>query len=176
MTELETLHPVLDAIPAAEVLAPDLPMSVLLQEAHDLHVALQDADTRARLAAVGLAPAQLAALPVGIAAARQAQSRWILARERTKPGAQLEREAAGAALRAELVAACRWNLRQQPRAQRVLDRIAARRDLAGLAQDLRDLAALLHHHRAHFELDQTLDASARAEAARSLAAQLAAGL
>lgn len=176
MTELETLRPLLESIPAAEVDEPNLPMAVALQEAHDLHIALLSDDIGDRLLAIGLEPTRLTALPVAVEATRQAQSQWVVVRDRSKPEAQREREAQGEALRAMLVAACRWNLRHESRAQGVLDTISAGEGVPDLIQDLRDLAVLIDQHRPDFMLDETFDAPARIQATRSLAAELSEGL
>jgi len=175
MNELQTLRPILDAIPLSELRRPDLPLSVALQEAHDLSAMLEADDAWSALVAVGLPLRAAADLPLAIAAARQAQSQWVVARDRTKPAAQREREEQGTALRRELSAACRWNLRADEQAQAVLDTIAQGDGLADLVQDLEDLATLIAHHQDHFDGDQTFDAPAQAEAARSLALDIAEG-
>jgi hypothetical protein len=100
----------------------------------------------------------------------------VVARDRNKPRAQAEREAAGLRLRTELLAACRWNLRTHAQARAVLDRVRAGRGTPDLVQDLSDLATLVDHHRPAFERDASFDAPTQAEAARSLATQITVGL
>lgn len=176
MSELDTLRPLLEAIAIEEIHEPNLPIVVALQEAHDLHTAIHKDDTWARLLAVGVAPAMLEGLPVAVTATRQAQSEWTVIRDRGKAQAQRDREAAGVALRADLMAACRWNLRGDAPAQAVLDAIAQGEGVADLVQDLLDLAMLIGRHEAAFDGDDTFDAAAQAEASRSTAAEISAGL
>lgn len=176
MSELEHLRPELDAIPADAVIEPNIPVPIVLQEAHDLHVALDIGDTWAQVIAVGLDPALISSLRAAIAAARQAQSQWTIVRDRSKPRAQREREVAGEVLRRELVAAIRWNLHRDQQAQGVLDRIAKGEGVPDLVQDLEDLAALITSHQADFVLDTTFDAPARAEIARTMASEISEGL
>lgn len=168
--------PTLESIPTADVREPDLPMAIALQEAQDLRAALDADDTWDAVLAVGLDPALVVALPSAIAAARQAQSQWVVLRDRSKSRAQLDREQRGIALRRELSAACRWNLRELAEAQAVLDAIAQGEGIADLVQDLLDLATLVERHPPHFALDDTFDALAQAEAARSVASEIAEGL
>lgn len=176
MTELETLLPVLNALPATDIVEPSTPMAVALQEAHDLHATIQAGDTWERLLQVGLAPSTIDALPRSVAATRQAQSQWVVMRDRGKPQAQRDREQAGVELRAELVAACRWSLRAEPGAKAVIDEIVQGEGVPDLVQDLLDLSALILQHEPAFGGDETFDAAAQAEAARSAAAELTAGL
>ncbi|MEM9463348.1 MAG: hypothetical protein AAGF11_54910 [Myxococcota bacterium] len=176
MTPLETLRPLLDAIAPTEIQEPDLPMAVALQEAHELHIALQSEERFDRILAVGLDPSLLTVLPTAISATRQAQSQWVVLRDRSKPQAQRDREAQGEALRSELLSACRWNLRDDTRAQGVLDAIVAGDGIPDLVQDLLDLATLITRHQDRFAADETFDALERAEAARSLATEISEGL
>lgn len=113
---------------------------------------------------------------LAVAASRQAQSQWVVIRDRGKPRAQHERERAGIVLRSEISAACRWNLRHDRAAQAVLDDIARGQGVADLIQDLLTLAALLDRHESAFDPDETFDAPAHAEAARSAAEEITAGL
>lgn len=176
MSELDTLRPMLDAIAIDDIREPDIPLVVALQEGNDLHTSIQKDDTWDRLLAVGVAPAALDGLPVAVAATRQAQSEWTVIRDRGKLQAQRDREAAGVALRTDLVAGCRWNLRADATAQAVLDEIVQGEGVPDLVQDLLDLATLMSRHVAAFDGDETLDAAAKAEEARSLAGEISAGL
>ena len=176
MPHLDALIPILLTIPAADVREPARPMAIALQEAHDLHAVLEQDDTSSSLLAVGFDPARITDLPIATDAAREAQSRWVVVRDRSKPEAQRERETDGIALRQELVAACRWNLRYDARAQSVLDAIVDGEGVADLVQDLLDLAMLITRHLPHFDADQSIDAPAQAESARSLASEIAEGL
>jgi hypothetical protein len=176
MSELDTLRPTLDAIAVDEIREPDLPIVVALQEGNDLHTSIQKDDAWNRLLAVGAAPASLEGLPVAVAATRQAQSEWTVIRDRGKPQAQRDRETAGATLRADLVAACRWNLRDDATAQAVLDEIVQGEGVPDLVQDLLDLAMLIGRHETAFDGDETFDVATQAEAARSMAGEISAGL
>ena len=176
MTELETLLPVLQALAPEDITEPITSMAVALQEANDLHVVVQADDTWERIVKVGMDPSVVDGLPVAVAAARQAQSQWVVIRDRGKPQAQRDREQAGVELRSDIVAACRWNLRHDPAALAVIDQIVQGDGVPDLVQDLLDLAALLGVQEAAFDGDDTFDAPAKAEAARSAAAEITAGL
>jgi hypothetical protein len=176
MTELETLLPILNVLALTDIIEPTTPMAVALQEANDLHVAIQTDDTWERLMKVGVAPSTLAGLPVAVVATRQAQSQWVVARDRGKPQAQRDREQAGMLLRSDQVAACRWNLRHLPPALAVVDQIVQGEGVPDLVQDLLDLAALVDQYEDAFDGDETFDAPAQAEAARGAAAEITAGL
>lgn len=102
MTELQTLLPTLQSIDASRLRPANLPMAVALQEANDLRVVLDDDETWDRLVAVGVDAATIERLPVAIEATRQAQSQWVVIRDRTKPEAQREREQAGERTRSDL--------------------------------------------------------------------------
>jgi hypothetical protein len=174
-TELESLRPTLLAIPAEDVDAPNLPMAVALQEAHDLHTLASDAAVRTKLLAVGIRAEDVDALHTAVVAARQAQSAWVVVRDRSKSDAQKQREAAGYALRADLLAACRWNLRADRVARATVQAIAEGEGVADLIQDLVDLAALVERHPGAFGGDTTFDAATQVSAARDRAAELEAG-
>lgn len=176
MTELETLIPVLEALAPEDIVETAAPMAVVLQEANDLHAAIQADDTWDRLLQVGMDPGVFDGLPVAVAAARQSQSQWVVVRDRGKPQAQRDRELAGTDLRAEIVAACRWNLRRDPVALAVIDQIVQGDGVPDLVQDLMDLAELLDRQAAAFDGDDTFDAAAKAEAARTSASEITAGL
>ncbi len=109
-------------------------------------------------------------------AARAAQSEWVVLRDRSKSEAQQEREQRGYAERAELLAACRFNLREERAAQGTLSAIAQGEGVPDLVQDLRDLAELVERHRPAFAADQSFNADEAPELARSLAAEIEAGL
>lgn len=173
---LEKLLPTLATIPADEVESPNLPIEVALQEAHDLNALVANPEIRERLIAVGLPNAELTALPRAIAAAREAQSAWIVVRDRTKNDAQREREDRGIKLRADLVAAARWNLRDDRVAQATLDAIQEGEGVEDLVQDLLDVAALIEQRADAFEADETLDTDESIALARAAAKDIRAGL
>lgn len=173
---LEKLMNTLAAIPADEVESPNLPIEVALQEAHDLNALVANPEVRERLVAVGLPNAELTALPRAIAAAREAQSAWIVVRDRTKNDAQRQREENGVKLRADLVAAARWNLRDDRVAQATIDAIQEGEGVEDLVQDLLDVAALIEQHQESFEGDETLDTDDAIAKARASAKDIRAGL
>ncbi|MCX4239387.1 hypothetical protein [Paraliomyxa miuraensis] len=175
-SELDTLRPILEAIAPDDIINPITPIAVALQEASDLHAAIKGDDTWERLVEVGVDPAAIDAIPLAVAATRQAQSQWVVARDRGKAEAQREREQSGIELRADIVAACRWNLRNEAAALRVVDEIVQGEGIADLVQDLVNLAALLGKHPSAFDGDDTFDAPEQAEAARSVAEEITAGL
>ncbi len=176
MSELETLIPVLKALTPDDLIETTAPMAVALQEANDLHAAIQADDTWDRLLQVGMDPGVFDGLPVAVAAARQAQSQWVVVRDRGKAQTQRNRELSGTELRSEIVAACRWNLRHDPVALAVIDQIVQGEGVPDLVQDLMDLAALIDRQAAAFDGDETFDAAAKAEVARTTASEITAGL
>ncbi len=163
------------ALPSEEVDAPDLPMATALQEANDLLTLLREQPVWEKLSAVGVDETQRDELDQAIGAARAAQSRWAVTRDRQKSDAQRERETSGLALRANLLAACRFNLRSDRVAQGTLSAIAQGEGIADLIQDLNDLALLIEQKPDAFARDATFDAAKQVEEARSLASTLAAG-
>jgi hypothetical protein len=174
--DLDALRSTLLALPAGDVDSPDLPVAVVLQEAHDLRTLCADAKVRERLVSVGLQSTALDALAIAEGALRVAQSEWVVSRDRSKDEAQKAREARGMELRAELAAAVRWNLRAERKALAVLSVIQEGEGVADLVQDLDDLAMLIVQYLPAFASDQSFDAPARAEEARTLGAEIRAGL
>lgn len=126
--------------------------------------------------AVGMTLAIRDELEQMIGATRAAQSQWTVCRDRSKDEAQRKREESGATLRSDLLAACRFNLRDDRTALATLGAISQGDGVADLVQDLSDLATLIEQRRAAFERDKTFDPSKRAEAARSLSSEIAAGI
>ena len=174
--DLDALRSTLLAMPSTDIDQPDLPVAVVLQEAHDLRTLCADPQVRERLVSVGLQAVTLDTLAVAEGALRVAQSEWVVSRDRSKDDAQKAREARGMELRAELAAAVRWNLRAERKALAVLGAIQEGEGVADLVQDLDDLATLIVQHLPAFASDQSFDAPARAEEARTLAAEIRAGL
>ncbi|MBH24054.1 MAG: hypothetical protein CMH57_06315 [Myxococcales bacterium] len=173
---LTTLLPTLEAIEAADVKRPRLPVAVMHQEANDLKTYCTKAPVRAALLKVGLAQEVLDGLEIAIDASREAQSRWAVARDRSKPDSQKEREARGYDLRSDLLDACRWNLRNSRLAAAAIRRISDGEGVADLIQDLSDIAALMRANLDAFDTDQTIDAPALAEQAQQLSGEIRAGL
>jgi len=173
---LDKLMSTLAQIPLDEIEAPTLPIEVALQEAHDLNTLVGNPEIRERILAVGLPKAEITALPRAVAAAREAQSAWIVIRDRSKDDAQRARENDGMTTRANLVASARWNLRDDRVAQATLDAIQEGEGVEDLVQDLFDVAALIEQRADLFEVDQTLDSAEAVRNARAQAKSIRAGL
>jgi hypothetical protein len=107
-------------------------------------------------------------------AAREAQSEWVVSRDASKSQKQIDLERRSARLRADLLSACRWSLRDDRVAKGTLSAIAAGEGVADLIQDLNDLAELVTRRREAFKGDATFDPCRAADEARALAAELAA--
>lgn len=174
-TDLEAIRPELEAMTPDSIEGPRLPMATALQEAHDLLALVSNEDVWNRLTAVGLQPNARERLKSLISATRVAQSQWTVIRDRAKSQAQQEREVQAEALRSDILAACRWSLRDDRVAIGTIGAISEGEGVADLIQDLNDLAALLDSRRAAFEADKTFDAATKSEEARSKAAELQAG-
>jgi len=173
---LNNLKPKLEEIDPQDVREPAMPMPIALQEDNDLATFVSRGDVREKLVAVGIPAEGLDSLPNVVKATRTSQSNWVVQRDRSKTDAQKEREEAAYSYRGHILAACRWNLRRDRRGLATVDAIANGEGVADLIQDLRDLASLVDDRRPAFELDTTFDPEAKAEAARSSASDLEAGL
>lgn len=171
---LSALKPTLLGIPAEEVDEPRVPMAIALQEANDLLTLSSEPKIAAELVKVGLNPESIDRLREVLDAAREAQSEWVVSRDASKGQKQVDLERRSARLRAELLSACRWSLREDRVAKGTLSAIAAGRGVADLIQDLNDLAELVTRRREAFKGDSTFDPRRAADEARSLAADLAA--
>jgi hypothetical protein len=125
---------------------------------------------------VGLPKNELPALRRGIEAAREAQSGWIVVRDRSKSDAQKTREEEGKVLRTNMVDAARWNLRHDRVAQATVDAIQEGDGVEDLIQDLVDAAALIESRADAFANDKSFDLEAIVERARSTASDIRAGL
>lgn len=174
--ELDQLKPTLNSIAREDVAEPRIPIAVFLQEAHDLATLVVQPGVEKELVHVGIAKKTLTALDTGVAAARQAESDWVVAFDRAKPATQRKLEDQATALRNELMAACRWNLRDDRVALATVSAVAAGNGLADLVQDLNDLAHLIDSRSHAFKSDATFDALAKAREAKTLAKQLEQGV
>lgn len=175
MSALEVLRDHLMALPAEAVKLPAMPVASLHQEADNLLTWLGQG-AFAKLAAVGVPAGALDDARAALEASREAQAAWLVAWGGRKGVDRKEAEAAGDALRGDLVAACRWNLRADADAQASLSRIVEGEGLADLVQDLYDLAALITAKADAFAPDATFDPGERAAAARASAEAISAGL
>jgi hypothetical protein len=169
---LQIITPHIMNIPPEEVRSPDFPVPTALQEAQDLLHFVRASRVHAALVRVGQAPDFVADLEQRLAAAREAQSEWVTVRDSTKPTELVELEARAASLRSDVVAAARFNLRNDRLAQTTLSSITNGDGVADLIQDLFDLAALVEKHTVSFEADQSFDAEASVAQARGLAQAL----
>lgn len=174
--DFEQLEPSLATIGYNDLRTPNLPYAVALQEASDLEQLLRREEVRARLFAVGVAMEVIDGLETAIGALREAQSRWIVARDDRKPQELADRETDGFALRSRMLRACRWNLKDSVGAQGVLDRIVEDDGVPDLVQDLQDMAMLVETEVSAFASDTTFAAAEVVEEARSLADAIAQGL
>ena len=172
---LDALRPTLLAIPLEDVKVPHIPPKVTHQEAEALLIFVQKPDHLPLFDRLGLSP-QVASATLALQASREAQSLWTTARDANKPEAQKAREDDGYTLRAEILAACDWNLRADEAALRVLARIREGEGVADLVADLEALALLCEQNSAAFAADQTFALAERVEQAKSLALDISQGL
>lgn len=173
MSALNDLRPTLLAL--TDYSAPSIPVATLHQEADNLLTWLRQGGF-AKLQAVGVAAEALPAAQRALNASREAQAAWTVVRGGNKSEARKDAEARGAELRSFLMAASRWNLRNDTDAQATLDRIAEGSGLADLVQDLYDLAALIESRAAAFANDSTFDPAAQIADAKDHAAEIAGGI
>ncbi len=174
--ELDQLKPVLEAIPRQDVAIPQIPIADFLQESHDLETLVAQPDVHKDLVAVGVDEKLLSGLATSVAAARQAQSDWVVAFDRTKSEGQRQTEDKARNLRSEMAAACRWNLRDDRVALATVSAVAPEGGLADLVQDLNDLAHLVESRKAAFKSDKTFDGEGEVKQARELAKELEQGI
>jgi hypothetical protein len=166
----DALRPTLEAV--SNPSPPKMPVHEGLMEAEALHLYLQEhPDLVRRLGSVGLPPDLLSDLAASIEAVRFTQARWLGLQSRRKPQARADAEARARALRAEALAACRWNLRDDPQALAALARITERRAGASFVEGLHALAFFVERHAPAFEQDDTFDALACARELRGLLQQ-----
>lgn len=163
----------LRSIAVADVRDPSIPMAVFNQQGNDIVAFLaQNPDVKQRLAKVGLPGQVLERLPLAMRAAQAAESAWQAVFSPRNPQDLVALEQSGARLRGDVVAALRWNLREDRIAQGTLDSIQDGVGAADLAQDLDALAVLVEQHADSFEDDRTFDAKERATVCRNHAKEL----
>ncbi len=175
-TALEALQPVLDAIPADDVRAPDQPVDIYFQETEDLleHVA---ANGLAQLLDdEGLEPETLASIPQALAAARESQTAWMLLNERAKPQEQRQLEQRGYDLRTKISKKARFILRKNNAALAIISQILEGEGVADLVQDLDDMRMLMTHHAAAFARNKNFDVAAASAEALKLSTDIRKGL
>ncbi|QDG51318.1 hypothetical protein FIV42_11365 [Persicimonas caeni] len=166
---LDQLRPTLEAIPAAQVKMPGgMPISTYTTEAETLSRLIGQTDVRSELEHVGVPAANLDIFPTAVGAAVEAQSLWVQFRDRKNSPEYNDAIAESEKLRDAMTDACRWNLRDNQRAQAALDVIYPGKGVPDLNQDLHDLAGLIENNLDKFDADQSFDAQAAATRARAL--------
>lgn len=141
-TDYNELLPVISAIKPADVLTPNIPIDVFVQEAENLYHWCKD-DQQA-LIKVGLDWNFVLTLPVRAGACREAQSLWNKERNTRQEAEQAWKDQAPAAfdLRNQLVHDFRFAFRKFDGLLSRVDEIAQGDTNADMVQDLNDLAAV----------------------------------
>lgn len=158
-TDYNELLPVIAAIKPNEVLTPNMPIDVFVQEAENLfHWCLDDLTP---LTAVGLSWELVTSLPVRAGACREAQSLWIKERNTNQEAESKWKAEAPAAfdLRDQLLHHFRFAFRKDEGLLARVEEIAQGNSNADMVQDLNDLATLGKAHTAllsniNFDLSQ----------------------
>jgi len=141
-TDYNELLPVFKAMKSADVLTPNLPIDVFVQEAENLyHWCLDDQQT---LTKAGLDWNLVTTLPVRAGACREAQSLWNKERNTRQDAEQAWKEQAPAAfdLRDQLLHDFRFAFRKSDGLLKRVDEIAQGDTNSDMVQDLNDLATL----------------------------------
>ena len=183
MSALARLAPRLQALPLDQVQAPSIPIADLHEEASNLLYYLVDMTKPehpltargAGLVQVKIKVTELEDFATAISASREAQAQWTVASSRSKSEDQVQREAAGIAHRARIVAASRYHLADDAQVQDKLDEIQEGEGIADLIADLEALTVLVRAHAPVYEGDTTFNPHAEAELAANLAVTIAAG-
>lgn len=141
-TDYNELLPVLKAMKPADVLTPNIPIDVFVQEAENLyHWCLDDQQA---LTKVGLDWNLATTLPSRAGACREAQSLWNKERNTREEAEQAWKEQAPAAfdLRDQLLHDFRFAFRKSDGLLKRVDEIAQGDTNSDMVQDLNDLATL----------------------------------
>ncbi len=141
-TDYNELLPVLKAMKPADVLTPNIPIDVFVQEAENLyHWCLDDQQA---LTKVGLDWNLATTLPSRAGACREAQSLWNKERNTREEAEQAWKEQAPAAfdLRDQLLHDFRFAFRKSEGLLKRVDEIAQGDTNSDMVQDLNDLATL----------------------------------
>jgi len=136
------LLPVISAISPADVLTPNIPIDVFVQEAENLFHWCSDDE--GELTRVGLDWTLVATLPVRAGACREAQSLWNKERNTRQEAEQAWKDEAPAAfgLRDQLIHTFRFAYRKFDGLLSRVDEIAQGDTNADMVQDLNDLSVL----------------------------------
>ncbi len=168
--DLQELASTFEEMPAELVESPSMPVENVLQEANDLFVLLaEDKPIRQRLLTVGLPEVHIASLRTAIGALQLAQSQWVIVRSGKKSKEQTRLEDTASAHKLDVLAACRWNLRNDERALATVSTITEGDGVADLIQDLNDLATLMNSRREAFADDASFDVETAIAQARQFA-------
>ncbi len=141
-TDYNELRPVFTAMKPADVLIPNIPIDVFVQEAENLfHWCLDDKEALIR---VGLDWNLVISLPVRAGACREAQSLWIKERNTSQQAEQDWKNQAPAAfdLRDQLLHDFRFAFRKSDGLLSRVEEIALGDTNSDMVQDLNDLATL----------------------------------
>ncbi len=172
---IDTLKPILEEMAAADVDAPDYPVAFAIADAQSLLKTCLGA-VRQRLVEIGVGSEDFERLELAIDAVQEAQSAWLKLRDQAKSPSQIALEQEGYALRADLFAACHFNLREDRLSVAMLDAIIQDEGPEALIEDLACLSRLIETRVAAFDDDLSFDAEQQARRARELAAQIRDGL
>jgi len=144
--DLQSMLPLMEAIPAKDVVAPGMPVATYIQEAENLNAWMQ-AD-RALLVAHGQPDDLLDSLPARTGALREAESEWDAARyDREHAKAEYERESSLAFdLFAHIVRHFRYAFRKHPALLARLPRSKAWSSDVERIQDLNNVAVMGREH------------------------------
>jgi len=145
-TDFNELLPLISAIKPADVLIPNIPIDVFVQEAENLyHWSIDDQQD---LTKVGLDWNLVLGLPVRAGACREAQSLWIKERNTRQDAEQAWKDEAPAAfaLRDQLIHDFRFAFRKSDGLLARIDEIAQGDTNSDMVQDLNDLAVLGKAH------------------------------
>jgi hypothetical protein len=166
---LGKLRSELDAMPAAEVHEPPIPVDRLVGEA--LALAVVSKQTEESLTQAGLDPDLIRALPARAAALAEAEAEWKVLRALKRTETEVALERSGVELRADLVADARFALRHDRDAQAVIDQIQEGEGLDDLVQDLKELETFVRKHTSAFSRIG-VRIELKAQRARKIAAEL----
>ncbi len=138
----ETLRTTLEAIPAAEIASPNIPVNRFLQEAEDLIVWCEP--DHAAMVIAGVPQVLLDAIPGRVGALRYAQSLWNKELNTREAAEKIwnEQSPEAYALKNDLEDTFRFAFRKQPDLLARVSAIEAGTGHADLVQDLSDLAVL----------------------------------
>lgn len=130
--------------PSAEKARPSAPIRALLSDAREVLAIARRSGTK--LVRAGLDRRFLEELPHRIELLDRAQKAWERQRTRTEPASLQRAREDAAQLKTDMLAAGRFLLRNDAKAQRQLDQIAAGEGLEDLIEDLRALAVFWTQH------------------------------